>query len=64
MNETSDYVKNKLQNKHIVVAWIVSHCESPWRKFYARNFKKNWLNMDTNWIYLENAVLNNVPEVK
>lgn len=40
MNETSDYVKTKLQNKHIAAAWIVSHCESPWRIFYARNLQK------------------------
>lgn len=40
MNETSDYVKNKLQNKHIAAAWIVSHCETPFRLSYARRLKK------------------------
>ncbi|XP_026330029.1 alpha-(1,3)-fucosyltransferase C-like [Hyposmocoma kahamanoa] len=36
MNETSDYVKSKLGNKHIAAAWIVSHCETPWRRIYAQ----------------------------
>lgn len=40
MNETSDYVKYKLENKNIAVAWMVSHCETPWRFFYARHLKK------------------------
>lgn len=36
MNETSDYVKNKLRNKNIAAAWIVSHCETPFRRLYAQ----------------------------
>ncbi|XP_026330030.1 alpha-(1,3)-fucosyltransferase C-like [Hyposmocoma kahamanoa] len=36
MNNTSDYVKNKLEKKHIAAAWIVSHCETPWRRIYAQ----------------------------
>lgn len=39
MNNTSDYIKNKLQNKNIAVAWIVSHCETPWRRVYADNLR-------------------------
>lgn len=40
MNDTSDYVKNKLQNKHIAAAWIVSHCRTPWRRLYAQDLIK------------------------
>lgn len=39
MNETSDYVKTKLQNKYIAAAWIVSNCETPWRNFYAKHLR-------------------------
>lgn len=39
MNETSAYVTDKLQNKHIAAAWITSHCTTPWRNFYARNLQ-------------------------
>lgn len=40
MNETSDYIKNKLQNKNMAVAWIVSHCETPWRRVYAQSLQE------------------------
>lgn len=39
MNETSNYVKNKLHNKSIAAAWIVSHCESPYRAIYAKGLQ-------------------------
>lgn len=41
MNETSEYIKNKLRNKHIAAAWIVSHCDfTPWRFYYAHALEK------------------------
>lgn len=40
MKDTSDFVKNKLENKHIAAAWFVSHCETPWRRIYAHDLAK------------------------
>lgn len=40
MNETSDYVKNKLQNKCIAAAWIASHCGSIIRLDFAHDLQK------------------------
>lgn len=40
MNETSAFIKNKLQNKYIAAAWIVSNCETPWRFYYAQRLRK------------------------
>lgn len=39
MNETNEYVKSKLQNKQIAAAWIVSHCQSPYRTLYAEGLQ-------------------------
>lgn len=40
MNETSDYVKSKLQNKTTTAAWLVSHCNSAYRTLYAEGLQK------------------------
>lgn len=40
MNETSDYVKNKLLKKHVAAAWIASHCGSIIRLDFAHDLQK------------------------
>lgn len=39
MNETSNYVKSKLQNKYLAAAWIESHSETPYRFLYAKGLQ-------------------------
>lgn len=40
MNEISEFIKNKLKNKSVAAAWIVSHCETPYRNTYATYLQK------------------------